>query len=169
MNEIKNLEIDIKKITEKFLKESENKEIIIISHFNTDGIASATIMLQTLKKLDRKFSVKIVKNIKKEFISKLPKNKIFIFLDLNSSNIDHILNEKLENTFIIYQDKINISIPKGIDIINPELVNKQKTSNSNLTYLFCKEINKGIEKFAKLVILGIIENSSNIGYLNKDI
>ena len=72
----------IKLVAEKFSKESENKEIQVISHFDTDGITSATIMIQTLKKLDKKFSVKIVKSLEEQFISNIPKDNITIFLDL---------------------------------------------------------------------------------------
>lgn len=73
------LEREVDLICEKFMEKSENKEIFIISHFDTDGISSAAIMIQTLKNLDKKFSVKIVKSLEKEFIDSLPKEKIILF------------------------------------------------------------------------------------------
>ena len=42
MKEVKNsLETEIKLIVKKFLEKTKNKEIQIISHFDTDGITSA--------------------------------------------------------------------------------------------------------------------------------
>ncbi len=165
------LEIEIKLIVEKFLEISKDKEIQIISHFDTDGITSATIMIQTLKKLDKKFSLTIVKRLEKEFIYNLPKNKLTLFLDLASGSLNHIINAKLKDVFIIDHHEIIQKVPEEINIINPELNEKQKISSSGLTYLFCKEINPKNKEFAKLAILGMIGDSmeKNIDKLNNEI
>jgi len=57
------LETEIKLMSKKFIEAIEKKDIQIISHFDTDGITSATIMIKTLKELDKRFSVKILKNL----------------------------------------------------------------------------------------------------------
>jgi single-stranded-DNA-specific exonuclease len=150
------LETKIKSTVKKFLKQTENKEIQVISHFDTDGITSATIMIKTLKKLDKKFSVTIVKNLEKEFIYNLPKNKITVFLDLASGSLNHIKNSGLKNVFILDHHEITTEIPEEIEIVNPELHDKQKLSGSCITYLFCKQIDKENKKFAKLAVLGMI-------------
>ncbi len=150
------LEVEIELMAKKFLEESKDKEIQVISHFDTDGITSATIMLQTLKKLDKKFSVKIVKNLEEQFIYTLPKNKLTLFLDLASGSLSHITKSGLKNIFIIDHHEITQEIPKEINIINPELHDKQKISSSCLTYLFCKQINPKNKELAKLAILGMI-------------
>ncbi len=150
------LEIAIKEMAEKFLETIEDEEIQVISHFDTDGITSAAIMIQTLKKLDKKFSVKIVKSLEKEFIYKLPKDKIIIFLDLASGSFSHIQQSKLKKVFIIDHHEIAQSVPEEINIVNPELNGKEKISGSCLTYLFCKQINQENKEFAKLAILGMI-------------
>ena len=150
------LEEEIKSVVEKFLEKSKDKEIQIISHFDTDGITSATIMIQTLRKLDKKFSVKIVKNLEKEFIHNLSKDKLTIFLDLASNHLGYIVESGLKDVFIIDHHEVIQEIPKEINIVNPELHNKQKISASCLTYLFCKEISSENKKHAKLAILGMI-------------
>ena len=153
------LETEIKLMAEKFLETLENqknKDIQIISHFDTDGITSATIMIQTLKKIDRKFSVKIIKGIEEQFIYDLPKNKITIFLDLASGSLDYIAKSDLEDVFIIDHHEIVQEIPQKVEIINPELHDSQKISGSCLTYLFCKQINPKNKELAKLAILGMI-------------
>jgi len=165
------LEQEISKIAKKFLEESKDNQIEIISHFDTDGISSAAIMIKTLKKLDKKFSVKILKRIEKGFISTLSKNKLTLFIDLGSGNLKDIADSGLENVFIIDHHEITQEIPSKVNIINPELHKQQKISASGLTYLFCKEINSENKEFAKLAVLGMIGDclDSEISKLNHNI
>ncbi len=150
------LEKEIKPTVQKFLEKSKEKEIQIISHFDTDGITSAAIMIQALKKLDKKFSLKIVKSLEEQFIRDLPKNKITLFLDLASGSLHHIKESGLKDVFIIDHHEVSREIPEDIHIINPQLTNKQKISSSGLVYLFCREIDPKNKEFAKLGILGMI-------------
>lgn len=150
------LEKEIKLFVEEFMKRLVNQEVNIISHFDTDGITSASIMIQTLKKLDKRFSLRIVKSLNEEFINKLPKEKLTLFLDLASGSINNIKTANLNNVFIIDHHEISQKVPETIKIINPHLINKQKISGSGLTYLFCKEINPEIKELSKLAILGMI-------------
>ncbi len=152
----KSLELEIKKVVSVFIEKTKDKKIQIISHFDTDGITSAAIMIQTLKELDRKFSLKIVKNLDQNFIKNLQKNKITLFLDLASGSLDYIKDSGLEDVFIIDHHEIIQKIPENVKIINPQLHEKQKISSSGLTYLFSKEINPKNKKFAKLAVLGMV-------------
>lgn len=154
--EKRDLEKEIELVCERFLEKSKEKEIFIISHFDTDGISSAAIMIQTLKELDKKFSVKIVKSLEEEFIYKLPKEKIILFLDLGSGILNHLKKAGLKDVFIIDHHEVVQEIPEGVYILNPELYASQKISASCLTYLFCKKISNETKKFAKLAILGMI-------------
>lgn len=165
------LELKIEFVAKKFAEEIKDQEIQVISHFDTDGITSAAIMIQSLKRLDKKFSVKIVKNLEREFIETLAKDKLTIFLDLASSNINTIKDHFTKEVFIIDHHEIDQEIPKGMNIINPELHDQQKISSSCLTYLFCKQINHENKEFAKLAILGMIGDmlEKNIDKLNNGI
>ncbi len=171
MEKEETLESKIADISKKFLERIKDKEIIIISHFDTDGITSAAIMIKTLKKLDKIFSVNIVKRLEENFISTLPKNKIILFLDLASGNLKEIGESGLEDVFIIDHHEITQEIPKNVEIINSELYDKQKISASGLTYLFSKEINSENKEMAKLAVLGMIGDNleKEIGKLNHDI
>jgi RecJ-like exonuclease len=152
------LEDKIRNVSEVFIEKTFNKEILLISHFDTDGITSAALMIHTLKKLDRKFTVKIVKSLEKEFIMSLPEDKIILFLDLASGSLEHIKNSNLKNVFIIDHHEIpsNQNIPENVLIVNPELCERQKISASGVVYLFCKKINPKISDYAKLAVLGMI-------------
>ena len=151
-----NLNNQIRETVKKFLEITKEKEILVVSHFDTDGISSAAIMVKALKKLDKKFSLKVIKNLEREFIYELPKEKVIIFLDLASGSLNHISNSELENVFIIDHHEIIQEIPQNVQIVNPQLYDGEKISSSGLTYLFCKEINEENKELAKLAILGMI-------------
>jgi RecJ-like exonuclease len=150
------LEKEIKSFVEDFMTSLDNKEAYIVSHFDTDGITSASIMIHTLKKLDKKFSLRIVKSLDEKFINEIPKEKLILFLDLASGSLNHIEKANLNNVFIIDHHEITQKVPENVRIINPHLINKQKISGSGLTYLFCKHINPDIKELSKLAILGMI-------------
>ncbi|MFH1801712.1 MAG: DHH family phosphoesterase [archaeon] len=165
------LKEEIKLHASKFLEKSKDMEILVVSHFDTDGITSAVIMINSLKRLDKKFSVKIVKSLEESFIQTLPKDKLIIFLDLASGSLSQIKNSGLKEVFIIDHHEIKEKITEEINIINPHLYNNQKISASGLTYLFCKEIDSKNKEFAKLAVLGMIGDllEKEIGKLNNNI
>jgi len=172
------LEDEIKLISEKFLNLTKDKDICLISHFDTDGITSAAIMIKTLKKLDKTFTVQIIKSLEKEFIENLPRDKIILFLDLASGSLHNIAESNLQDIFLIDHHEISHDqqIPENVYIINPELHEKQKISASGVTYLFCKELLRekeagAIKQTAKLAILGMIGDTleKEIDKLNHDI
>lgn len=150
------LKESIRNFSRKFLDTIQNQEIQVISHFDTDGISSAAIAIKTLKNLDKSFSIKILKSLDSNFISALPKDKPILFLDLASGSLEEIEKAGLQNVFIIDHHEITSEVPKNINIINPELIDKQKISGSGLTYLFSKEIDSKNKELAKLAILGMI-------------
>jgi RecJ-like exonuclease len=155
----KSLESEIELIANKFIESISNKDILIISHFDTDGITSATILVQTLKKLDKRFSLKIVKRLEEETILTLPKDKVVIFLDLASGSLNHLSKFDLKNIFIIDHHEIFQDIPLELNIINPQLNGKEEISSSSLVYLFCKKLDEENKELAKLAILGMIGDS----------
>jgi len=165
------LEEQIKLVSEKFLEESENKEIYIIGSLSSNGITSSAIMIKALKKLDKKFTLKIIKNLEEQFIYDLPKDKLILFLDLASDNLNNIKESGIENIFIINHQEITKNIPENIQIINPKLHNQEKINSTGLAYLFAKEINPKNKEFAKLAVLGMIGNGleENLNLLGPEI
>lgn len=157
-----------------FLEKTGKKDILVISHFDTDGITSAAIFGKCLQNLDKKFSFKIIKSLDKDFISTLPKTKIIVFLDLASSNLKDLA--KLPNQiYIIDHHELDISfkLPDNIKIINPHLFHSgEDMSGSCVTYLVSKELTKkpNVEQ-ATLAIIGLVGDilEKNIGPLTNTI
>jgi len=171
MEEGISLELKIKQTAEKFLELSRDKKTIVISHFDADGISSAAIMIQALRRLDIKFSMKIIKRLDKEFLQTLSEEDTILFVDLASGNLDDIARTNLKEVFIIDHHEVTQEIPANVNIINPQLFNKQKISASGLTYLFCREIDKKNRNLAKLAIIGMIGDlmDKEIDKLNHEI
>jgi len=159
----------IKELSEKFLKESEGKKILIISHHDTDGITSASILASCLQKLDRNFSIRIVKQLEKEYIKELPKDRILFFLDLGSAAIKEL--EELENKVYILDHHETENIPKKVNIVNPCLNEEEKLCGACLTYLFAKEIDEENTSLANLAIIGMVGDmmDKNIGKIGNTI
>jgi len=124
----------ISSLAQKFLNETKKEEIYIISHFDTDGITSAAIIVKTLKRLDKIFNIKIVKNLTPEIISELPDDKILLFVDLASNSLNYLKNKK-QKIFILDHHEIDQEIPENVSIINPHLHNNEEISSAGLAYL----------------------------------
>lgn len=165
----------IEEFAKTFLEKTKKTDTLVISHFDTDGITSASILGKCLQKLDKKFSFKILKNLEKEFIVELPKMKTIVFLDLGSGkNLKEICGLPNE-IFIIDHHEITLdyNLPENVHIINYHLFeNKEEMSSSCLTYLFSKALTgKADECSANFAIVGLVGDimEKNIGPLTNNI
>ncbi len=153
------METELKRLAEEFLKIPEDTKIRVISHHDTDGITSAAILTKTLQRLNRPFTVKIVKGLDKEILKQeLKRNnkEILFFTDLASSSLDQFRKLK-QPIFVIDHHEISIDkIPENVFISNPHLFKKENLCGAALTYLFSKAISPKNKDLAKLAIIGMI-------------
>ncbi len=145
----------IKEKADLFIKKSENQVINIISHFDTDGITSAAIIAKALKRIDKPFTIKILKQLESENFNQFPKKGILLFLDLGSSNLEEISKLQVP-TFIIDHHEITSKVPENIEIINPHLINNEEVSAAGLSYLFAKSMNEKNIDLANLAVIGMV-------------
>ena len=159
----------IGQLAEEFLKIPKDKEIQIVSHFDTDGITSAAILVKAMKRLDKKFSIKIFKTLSEEIISSLDKNKITLFSDLASNSLEHLKN--FGKVFIIDHHEISQNIPKNISLVNPQMhEKKEEISSSGLCYLFAKKLDEKNRDLASLAVVGMIGDAiENLDAINNEI
>lgn len=148
---------EIEEFTRIFLEKIDNQKIHLVSHFDTDGITSAAIMSKTLEKLNKQFSLKILKQLDEKEIHLFPKDKVIIILDLGSASLEEL--SKLSNQIIIidhHEINLNSEIP-NIHIYNPHLLDEyEDLCSAELTYLISKKISEENKKLAYLSILGMI-------------
>jgi RecJ-like exonuclease len=144
----------IEKIANDFLEKTSSKSVRIISHHDTDGITSAVILGKALRRLNKNFSIRIVKGLDSEIIKELPKKEVLVFLDLGSNYLEEL--SEFESVFIIDHHEIPSEIPENIKIINPHIFDKQSISASGLTYLFAKQLSQENTELANLAIIGMV-------------
>jgi single-stranded-DNA-specific exonuclease len=167
----------ISQFAKEFLEASKDKEIRVISHNDTDGITSAAILTKTLTRLDKKFSIKIIKSLEKEFIEEELKknhNKTILFLDLGSGSLESF-SEIKNKVFILDHHEINKKILERVNqhnllrIINPHLHENEEICGAGLSYLFSKAISEENKDLSKLAIIGMIgdRHEAEISKLNQ--
>jgi RecJ-like exonuclease len=159
----------VKQITEDFLLLSSKKPIRIISHVDTDGITSASILIKALSRMDKKFTLRVVKVLDektiKEELSRQPK-EIIIFTDLASGSLDYFQNLK-ESIFIFDHHEVDSKkLNNKIKIINPHLSNnfeENDCTSAGISYLFSKTISIRNQDLANLAVIGFVGDRQEIG------
>ncbi len=147
---------DLKQFSDKFLEQTADKKIQIISHFDTDGITSASIITKTLERLEKHFSTKILKGLTQEEIDEFPDDKLIFILDLGSGSIEE-LGKTNKQIFILDHHEISTEkIPSNITIFNPHLIGAENFCTAELSYLFSKSISEDNKDLAHLGIIGMI-------------
>ena len=146
----------IKKTAEKFIEKISNKEVQVVSHFDTDGITSAAIITKALQRLGINFQLKIVKGLEESIFQELPQDKVILFVDLASNSFNYI--EKLNTeVFILDHHEITEDIPENVTIVNPHLYEPHEDlSSAALCYLFAKELDEQNADLAYLAIVGMV-------------
>ncbi len=159
----------IRELTKRLIQ--QEKKITIISHYDTDGICSAAIMAQALKRLDKDFSVKIIKQLEKEIIESLPKNNFLMFLDLGSGSLEQLNELKNEICIIDHHEIKKTSLNENISVINPHLYGGENLCGACLTYLFVREISQENKNLANLAVIGMVGDmlEKNIGKIGNSI
>ena len=136
---------EIARFVNEFLRASMNKKILLIGHFDTDGISSLAIVTKTLERLETTFSTKIVKQLSKKEIESLPTDKVLLFVDLGSGLLD-TLSRLMNDTFIIDHHEIKSSLPalpSNVHLLNPHLYqDSHELCSAELAYLFSRTISE---------------------------
>lgn len=160
----------IDNFTKNFLKDTENKDIIIINHHDTDGITSAAIIIKALQRKNRIFSVKTVKNLESDFIEELPEDKILLFVDLASGSLNY-LEKKNTQIYILDHHEMHQKIPQNVKIINPHIFKEEPVCSAGLCYLFAKSLSDKNKDLASLGVIGMVGDmlDQEVGKLNNDI
>ncbi|MFA5857079.1 MAG: DHH family phosphoesterase [Candidatus Pacearchaeota archaeon] len=150
------IEEAIKGFSKEFIEASNKKNICIISNFDTDGIISAAIFSKTLERLNKKFSIKILKQLNKQEIDSFPKEQLIILLGMGSNNLEDIssLNQEI---FIIDNHELIPFESKNLHILNPHLFKEfEELCISELSFLISREFSQDNKDLSQLSIIGMI-------------
>lgn len=166
---------EVEKLSKEFLEITRNKPIRIISHYDTDGITSGAILAKTFQRLDKKFTLRIVKGLEedliKEELKRQPK-EVIIFSDLASGSLDYFQN-LIEPIFILDHHEIDKEkLNDKIKIINPHLTDDpegNESTGAGICYLFAKAISPENQDLSSLGIIGMIgdRHETNLSKINQ--
>ncbi|MDO8508960.1 MAG: DHH family phosphoesterase [Nanoarchaeota archaeon] len=138
--------------------------IRIVSHFDTDGIASAAIFSRALQRWNKTFTLSIVKSLDEDFIKNLPEDNLLIFLDLASGSLKY-LKDKKNPVIILDHHEITQEIPENVLMVNPSLENQESLCSAAICYFFAKSLSEQNKDLSTLALIGMIgdNHQDNIG------
>jgi len=146
----------IAKIMKTVLKE---KKVKLVSHYDADGLCSASIIIRALMREGAEFKLRVVKQLTEEEISSLDigENELLILTDLGSGQID-ALQPILEKTQILILDHHDPMRKEHMNLfhVNPLLFGEEEISGSMVCYLFAKSLNMKNTDLADLAVVGAI-------------
>jgi len=139
------------------------KQIRIVSHYDTDGIASAAIMVKTMMRYGKDFHLTLVKQLSDKTLKELAEEEreLFMFLDMGSGQIDDI-KKILGGSKVIICDHHQ---PQGEPNENIVHINSVVTgiedniSGSGVTYILSRTLDPKNVDLSSLAIIGAIGDS----------
>lgn len=154
--------------------------IRIVSNFDADGITAAAILVKAMQRLDKSFSLSIIKQLTEDNLKELSKEdyKTIIIADMGSGSLS-LINKYLKDKTVFILDHHQIensnNVTENINFLNPlkyGITNYKEISASGICYLFAKSLNEKNKDLAHLATIGAIgdiqEDNGFIG-LNKEI
>ncbi len=133
----------------------------IISHLDADGLTSAAILIKALQREQRKFAVSIFRNLTKENLEEVnrEKYKTVVFCDLGSGYLS-LINEIIKDKDIFILDHHQIEKVKVNFVhINPlmyKVDGATEICGAGVVYFFAKALNEKNKDLAYLAIIGAI-------------
>ncbi len=150
----------IQNLVSDFKATTKDRTVKIISHYDTDGITSAAIFAKALQRANKKFSVRIIKQLEHKLIEQLKaeqseKGDVMVFVDLGSSSIA-ALKDILTDVFIIDHHELQqTQKADNIRILNPHLFGEDVNA-SVISYLFVRDMDPRNKDLASLAVLGMV-------------
>ena len=164
---------DIKKAIET-LKESSYRKTFLIYHDDADGITSAAILNESLKKIGIEARMicleKLYPQIAEDIHAK--KDIIIFYVDIAAAHAEFLseINKGRNLTIILDHHDATPSKDPLIYNLDPELYGfsgEKDVSGATTTYLFAKSLDKSIANLAHLAVIGSAEIPGNLSGLNR--
>lgn len=134
--------------------------IRLVSHFDADGLTSASIMIKAFIRAEKRFQLTVVKRITSEFIDSLERENpiLVVFTDLGSGYLDEV--SKLSCEVIIadhHELKSSVKTEKIIQF-NPKLFGMNSLSGACVAYFIARAMSEKNKDLAALAIVGAISD-----------
>jgi RecJ-like exonuclease len=159
----------ISSVAENIKKIPKEEKILIISHYDADGISSGSIIFQLLFKLGFSPHIRIVTQLDHEIINEIKSLNYdyVIFSDMGSGQKSLISSIEGKNIFIIDHHQPEYSELENE--INPHYFGfdgAKDISSSGLAYLLAKEIDEKNTYLSQIAIIGALGDLQDRGEKN---
>jgi len=137
-------------------------EVVIVSHVDADGLASAGIICRALDRIEKSYEVKIVKKLDPSIIQEVSSAEAVIFTDLGSGNLD--LMDDLGPLCIVADHHQPAGQSETVFHLNPHLFGfngATDLSGSGATYLIARALG-GNEELSDLAVVGAVGDLQHI-------
>lgn len=153
-------------VSGRFRNIDKNERIRLISHHDADGICSASIMIDALKREGFIYEASIIKQLSEEVLIGLEKEPdiYYVFTDLGAGQYE-LIKKYLNKKIILILDhhsfdlEILKDIPGNIDLVNPHsfgLDGSMEISGAGVVFMFAKALNDKNRKNAYLALVGAL-------------
>ncbi|MBI2580546.1 DHH family phosphoesterase [Candidatus Woesearchaeota archaeon] len=155
----------VKAAAEKFSQIDKSETIRLVSHLDADGLSSASIMVKTLLRENRKYCLSIVHQLTEEVATQLVAESYsyYVFTDLGTGQFDILkknLSDNGKSLFILDHHHLQKEFAaENIVHVNPHLAgieSSREISGAGVAYLFSKALNGKNTDLAHLAIIGAI-------------
>lgn len=162
----------LRKSTPDIRKYLKDTAVLVVTHYDADGLSSAAILAGFLQKIDVAFHIRVLEQLDEESIENIRglDYDVVIFSDMGSS-VRNILTERLRRSRIIIID--HHPVLGGEDRnrghvyeYNPFLFGLDGStiaSASTIAYLFAKCLEKTCVNLAPLAIVGALGDRQDLG------
>jgi single-stranded-DNA-specific exonuclease len=137
----------------------KNERVQVVSHLDADGLTSAAIMLEILRRSGLEYDLRVVQTIDDEEAHAIARIKAprTIFVDLGSGQLSAIAGHLTTPTLILDHHESDGQAPEGYVHINPLLHGQDGNSGisgAGVVYLLARRL--GYRDLARLAIIGAI-------------
>ncbi|KAA0018110.1 MAG: DHH family phosphoesterase [Thermoplasmata archaeon] len=164
-----NIENYLRQAAEKLDSFPRDTTVRIVSHYDTDGICSAAILMKSAERKGFDFHVSLLNHPFEEEFEKLKKedNDIIIFSDLGSGQIEQIREMGADSIILDHHQPENKNpVVDSIIQINSNLFGIDgnfEISGAGLSYLFAKTLDENNTDLSIFSLMGAIGDKQNIG------
>ena len=165
---INKLEKLCKKASETVLSIPKDARIRVISHYDADGISAAAIICKALYRFGYDFHVTLMRNPFDKGLERVSKeeNKLIIFCDMGSGQIETIEKIKSKSIIIDHHQATKEKTPNNVLQINANLCDingNYEACGATLTFALAKTLDTNNSDLAALALVGATGDKQYIG------
>ncbi len=146
------------------VRESANREAVVLHHDEADGLTSAALAKLALSNLGLETRLICMDKLYPEVVRDIESGRprVVAYVDLGSGHVDWLVEANSSKGLVLvldHHDTTSIQNPLLYNL-NPELYGfsgEKDASSATVAYLFCKTVDPGLSNYAHLATIGSLE------------